>query len=96
MRRLLVALCALLALALAGPLLVSAQEGTPEAGADASAARTNVRYLLPFGPDGLNPGLTVAATVDGVCGFTSIVALDRPDAWDCISADNGMLRGPVR
>jgi hypothetical protein len=88
MRRLLVALCALLALALAGPLLVSAQEGTPEAGADASAARTNVRYLLPFGPDGLNPGLTVAATVDGVCGFTSIVALDRPDAWDCISADN--------
>ena len=89
MRRLVVALCTLLALALAGTVLVSAQEGTPEAGADTSGvARTNVRYLLPFGPDGLNPDLTVAATVDGVCGFTSIVALDRPDAWDCISADN--------
>src|SRR5215207_7891355 len=89
MRRLLVTLCALLALALAGPVLVSAQDATPAAGADATdVARTDVRYLLPFGPDGLNPGLTVAATVEGVCGFSSIVALDRPDAWDCISTDN--------
>jgi hypothetical protein len=89
MRRLLVALCALLALALAGPMLVSAQEGTPEAGTDTTdVARTDIRYLLPFGPDGLNPGLTAATTVEGVCGFSSIVALDRPDAWDCISADN--------
>ena len=89
MRRLLVALCALLALALAGPVMVFAQEGTPEAGPGATeVARTDIRYLLPFGPDGLNPGLTVAATVEGVCGFSSIVALDRPDAWDCISADN--------
>jgi hypothetical protein len=89
MRRLLVALCALLALALAGPVLVSAQDATPAAGAGAAdVARTDVRYLLPFGPDGLNPALTVAAEVEGVCGFSSIVALDRPDAWDCISADN--------
>jgi hypothetical protein len=89
MRHLLVTLCALLALALAGPVLVSAQDATPAAGADATdVARTDVRYLLPFGPDGLNPALTVAATVEGVCGFSSIVALDRPDAWDCISADN--------
>lgn len=89
MRRLLVALCALLALALAGPGLVSAQEATPEAGAAGNTeARTDIRYLLPFGPEGLNPGLTVAATVEGVCGFTSIVVLDRADAWDCISADN--------
>ena len=89
MRRLLVALCALLALALAGPVLVSAQEATPEAGAGATeVTRTDVRYLLPFGPDGLNPALTEAATVEGVCGFASIVALDRPDAWDCLSADN--------
>ena len=89
MRRLLVALCTLLALALAGPMLVSAQDATPEAGAGATeVTRTDVRYLLPFGEDGLNPALTASATVEGVCGFSSIVALDRPDAWDCISADN--------
>jgi len=89
MWRLLVALSALLALALVGLVVVSAQEATPEAGAGETAVtRTEVRYLLPFGPDGVNAGLTVAATVEGVCGFTSTAALDRPDAWDCISADN--------
>ncbi len=89
MWRLLVALSALLALALIGPAMVAAQDATPEAGPGATeVARTDVRHLLPFGPDGLNPGLTVAATVEGVCGFSSIVALDRPDAWDCMSADN--------
>ena len=69
MRRPLVALCALLVLALAGPVMVSAQEATPEAGAGATAVeRTDIRYLLPFGPDGLNPALTVAATVEGCAG----------------------------
>src|SRR5829696_221843 len=65
-----------------GQPTVRAQDATSASGA---TARTDVRYLLPFGPDGLNPGLTVSATVEGVCGFSSIVALDRPDAWDCIS-----------
>src|SRR5919107_1455870 len=89
MWRLLVALSALLALALVGPVMVSAQDATPAADPGATAVeRTDVRYLLPLGPDGLNPGLTVSATVEGVCGFSSIVALDRPDAWDCISTDN--------
>ncbi len=89
MWRLLVALSALLALALVGPVMVSAQDATPAADPGATdVSRTDVRYLLPFGPDGLNPGLTVSATVEGVCGFSSIVALDRPDAWDCISTDN--------
>ena len=91
MRRLLVALCTLLALTLTGPVLASAQDATPEAdvgGTESPVQRTDVRYLLPFGPDGLNPGLTEAATVEGVCGFSSIVALDRPDAWDCMSVDN--------
>ncbi len=89
MWRLLVALSALLALTLVGPVMVSAQHATPAAGSGATdVTRTDVRYLLPFGPDGLNPGLTVSATVEGVCGFSSIVALDRPDAWDCISTDN--------
>jgi hypothetical protein len=87
MRHLLVALCTLLTLALAGPAMVSAQDATPEAGGT-NVERTDIRYLLPFGPDGLSPELTVAAEVEGVCGFSSIVALDRPDAWDCISADN--------
>jgi hypothetical protein len=91
MRRQLVALCTLLALTLTGPVLASAQDATPEAdvgGTDSPVQRTDVRYLLPFGPDGLNPGLTETATVEGVCGFSSIVALDRPDAWDCMSVDN--------
>src|ERR687894_115818 len=79
----------LVALALVGPVMVSAQDATRAAGPGATdVTRTDVRYLLPFGPDGLNPGLTVSATVEGVCGFSSIVALDRPDAWDCISTDN--------
>ena len=46
MRRLLVALCALLALALAGPVMVSAQEATPEAGAGATDGGAH-RYPLP-------------------------------------------------
>ena len=62
---------------------VTAQDATPAAGA---MARTDVRYLLPFTPDGLNPGLTATATEEGVCGFSSIVAFDRPDAWDCLGA----------
>ena len=89
MWRLLLALSALLALALVGPVMVSAQDATPEAGpGETTLTRTDVRYLLPFGPDGVNANLTVAATVEGVCGFASIAALDRPDAWDCISTDN--------
>jgi hypothetical protein len=91
MRRLLVALCTLLALALVGPVLVSAQDAIPEAdvgGAEVHVERTDVRYLLPFGPDGLSGGLTASATVEGVCGFNSSAALDRPDAWDCMSTDS--------
>jgi hypothetical protein len=71
--------------ALGGQSVTRAQEATPAAG---PAARTDVRYVLPFSPDGLNPGLTATATEEGVCGFSSIVALDRPDAWDCIGADD--------
>src|SRR5215208_1804579 len=89
MRRLLLALGTLLALALAGPMMVSAQDATPEARAgETDVQRTDVRYLLPFGPDGLSSGLTSSATVEGICGFNSSAALDRPDAWDCLSADN--------
>src|SRR5215217_8571295 len=62
-----------------------AQDATPATG---QSARTDIRYVLPFGPDGLNPGLTATATEEGVCGFPSSAALDRPDAWDCIGAEN--------
>ena len=89
MRRLLVAFCALLALALTGPVMVSAQDATPETrSGETDGQRTDVRYLLPFGPDGLSSDLTVSATVEGVCGFNSSAALDRPDAWDCMSTDS--------
>jgi hypothetical protein len=64
---------------------VTAQDATPAAG---STARTNVRYVVPFTLAGLNPGLTATATEEGVCGFASTVALDRPDAWDCIGAED--------
>src|SRR5215213_8014365 len=62
-----------------------AQDATPATG---QSARTDVRYVLPFGPDGLNPGLTATATDEGVCGFPSSAALDRPDAWDCLGGDD--------
>ena len=89
MRRLLEALGALLVLAVVGPAIAAAQDATPPAGPAATdVARTDVRYFLPFTPDGLNPGLTVAARTDGVCGFESAAVLGRPDAWDCIGADN--------
>ena len=66
-------------------LVTRAQEATPAAG---SMTRTDIRYLLPFTPDGLNPGLTAVTEEEGVCGFDSSAALDRPDAWDCLGADD--------
>ena len=88
MRHLLVALLMGLVPALVAPSS-AAQDATPTAALDAGeGGRTDIRYVLPFGPDGLNPGLTVTATEEGICGFSSIVALDRPDAWDCLSANN--------
>jgi len=71
--------------ALAGQPVARAQDATPATG---SLARTDLRYVLPFTPDGLNPGLTATATAEGVCGFASSAALDRPDAWDCIGAED--------
>jgi hypothetical protein len=76
--------------ALGGQSLTRAQDATPAAGA---TARTDVRYVLPFGPDGLNPGLTATTEEAGVCGFPSAAALERPDAWDCTGAD-GQIYDP--
>jgi hypothetical protein len=83
-RHWLIALLVVLAPTLFGPA-VAAQDATPATG---SSARTDLRYVLPFTPDGLNPGLTATATEEGVCGFASSAALDRPDAWDCIGAED--------
>jgi hypothetical protein len=38
---------------------------------------------LPFTADGLNPGLTVTSTIEGICDFGSSIASSRPDAWGC-------------
>ncbi len=88
MRLLLVALLMVLVPTLVAPS-VAAQDATPTAALEpGEGGRTDIHYVLPFGPDGLNPGLTVTATEEGICGFSSIVSLDRPDAWDCLSTSN--------
>jgi hypothetical protein len=83
-RHRMLALVVALVLALVGPS-AAAQDATPTSGASVlNGGITDMRYVLPFTPDGLNPGLTATTTEDGVCGFPSSAALDRPDAWDCI------------
>jgi hypothetical protein len=86
-----------LLVAAAGALPVAAQdaEGTPSPSAVAPAAaagRTNVRFFVPFGPDGLNPGLRVARETTGSCGERSLADFGRDDAWFCFEAGtNGVL-----
>ena len=88
LRHRLIALLVLLTLAPLSPA-VAAQDATPTVSTAAGPGeRTDIRYVLPFTPDGLNPGLTATATGEGVCGFDSSAALDRPDAWDCIDSDD--------
>jgi hypothetical protein len=73
---------------------VRAQDATPTAStASGQSARTDLRYVLPFSPDGLNPGLHATMTADGICAFPSSAALDRPDAWDC-TGDDGQIYDP--
>jgi hypothetical protein len=92
-RHLWIALLALLLPVLVAPG-VAAQDATPTAALDAGpGARTDVRYVLPFGLDGLNRGLTAATEEEGICGFPSSAALDRPDAWDCTGAE-GQIYDP--
>src|SRR3954467_15155685 len=67
-----------------------AQEATPGAG---PSLRTDARYLLPFGPDGLNASLHATTTEDGLCAFPSSAALDRPDAWECTGSE-GQIYDP--
>ena len=67
------------------PAVTRGQEATP---APADAARIGLHYVLPFGPEGLNPDLTVAAEVTGTCAVESLLLGQRPDAWDCTAADD--------
>ena len=80
------------ALLLLGPVATPdavAQEATPAPAAEEAArAATDVRYVVPFTPDGLNPALAAIATEAGACGFPSSMALGRPDAWECAGPDN--------
>ncbi|MBA2597217.1 MAG: hypothetical protein H0V00_11405 [Chloroflexia bacterium] len=102
MRRLLVllggivALGALIPLGSMAPLAAIAQDSTPEAeiaSTSATLARTDVRLVLPFGRDGLDADLATTGDVSGVCGFSSIMATGRADAWDC-QGDDGQLYDP--
>lgn len=70
---------------------VAAQDATPAAESAVDSAMTDVRYLLPFTPDGLSPSFTVAETVEGTCSEASLLAHGRPDAWDCLTTDNSIL-----
>src|SRR4051794_36817560 len=74
--------------ALVGPS-VAAQDAAPASGASVlNRAITNMRDVLPFTPDGLDPRLHATATEDGICADPSAQALDRPDAWNCSGANN--------
>lgn len=88
MRRLVTLLTLLLAFA---PLVALAQEGTPEAETATSLTtpeRTDVRLLLPFGRDGLSAELVETESVSGNCSDDSLSVPGRPDAWECIGADD--------
>jgi hypothetical protein len=88
MRRPILALLVALVLGLVGPS-VAAQDATPTPDASVlPGAITNMRYIVPFTPDGLNPQLQATATEDGVCTDPSAQALNRPDAWNCTGANN--------
>jgi hypothetical protein len=83
MRRLLVLVSLLVALVTIGPMAAFGQEATPEPGGTA-LLRTDTRYVIPFGPDGLNAGLTVRETLTGTCSDDSIAVSDRADAFECL------------
>ena len=70
----------------AGISPAAAQQATPTASDLSSVAHTNVRYFLPYTPDGLAPGLNVTAEASGTCVELSLADIGRADAWDCSDA----------
>ncbi|MDQ3692606.1 MAG: hypothetical protein M3464_03115 [Chloroflexota bacterium] len=94
-RPLFIALAAMLTIVLAGPIAGIAQEATPAAdSATTGLVRTDVRHLLPYGLDGLNPELSVVSEDSGVCAHESLSIPGRPDAWDCIGGDSSAIYDP--
>jgi hypothetical protein len=84
MRHLPLLLSALVALGTFGAMPANGQEATP--GPETAAlARTETRYVIPFGPDGLNAGLTVRDTLNGTCIGDAIATPDRADAFACLA-----------
>lgn len=79
----------------AGALPAAAQDaaGTPVA-PPAAAGRTNVRFFVPFTPDGLNPGLRVARETTGSCGERSLADFGRDDAWFCFETETSGILDP--
>jgi hypothetical protein len=88
MRYLLTAMLVALGLAAGiGPAV--AQDATPTATDLNSVAHTNVRYFLPFTPDGLAPGLNATGEASGTCVEQSLADIGRDDAWFCTDASSG-------
>ena len=93
MRCLLVLMIALVGMGSAADA-ATAQEATPTSGDVASVARTNIRYFLPYTPDGLASGLTVRESVSGFCADSSLADVGRPDAWTCFAAETSQRYDP--
>lgn len=78
---------------LVGVFPAIAQEATPAA-EPAGAERTNVRYFLPYTPDGLAADLTEVGEASGVCLFPSLANVGRPDAWACMELETSEILDP--
>lgn len=80
-------------ISLSGVFPASAQDATPVA-ETVTAARTNLRYFLPYSPDGLAADLNVVAETSGVCLVPSLADVGRPDAWVCTDLDTNEIFDP--
>jgi hypothetical protein len=67
----------------------AAQEATPIATDLSNVPHTNVRYFLPFTPDGLAPGLNATDEASGTCAEQSLADFGRSDAWFCTDSSSG-------
>jgi len=81
---------ALIALLVAMPLAVRAQDSTPAAteATTAEPMRTDARIFVPFTSEGLNSAFTATANETGDCTAGSLLTSNRDDAWECTSAEN--------
>lgn len=95
MRRIATALVGMSLVVSAASLPVAAQDAssTPESAAG-SFARTTARYFLPFGPDGLNPGLTTSRETTGSCTESSLANIGRDDAFFCFEEETSAILDP--